>query len=187
MEAKEYVEIRLKMEKWIVKYGKILETMRVSELIDFVEGYAKQSTPLAPTEGEIGYPYECTIIETNEKFIPTIIDFDNRQFWRQMGQASENGVWYSFDEVIYKLSYSPAPTDEEIRKLEITEAYNAGKSDMYHKQPRAAIHYYNDIPHPRPASTDEEKCPKCNAQKPKHKELCYGCNTLTDPPAHEDG
>jgi len=45
------------------------------------------------------YPYKCVIKNTGDKFIPIMIDYDNKQIWRQNGQASENGEWIDFDNV----------------------------------------------------------------------------------------
>lgn len=46
----------------------------------------------------VGFPYECTT-ESGESFTPTLMDFENRQAWQQVGQASGNGRWHSFDEL----------------------------------------------------------------------------------------
>ena len=51
---------------------------------------------------ETKYPYECTIKETGETFVPIQIDYDNRNVWHQRSQVSCDGEWYSFDEVIFK-------------------------------------------------------------------------------------
>lgn len=47
------------------------------------------------------FPYECIIKETKRNFIPMMIDYENESVWNQKGQSSENGEWYSFDEVIF--------------------------------------------------------------------------------------
>lgn len=51
---------------------------------------------------ETKYPYTCIVINTRDKFIPTVIDYDNEMVWHQKGQASENGDWYGFDEVEFE-------------------------------------------------------------------------------------
>lgn len=48
------------------------------------------------------YPYECIVIETGFKFIPTMIDYDNQQVWYQGSQSSVFGEWYSFDELKFE-------------------------------------------------------------------------------------
>ena len=50
-------------------------------------------------EFEKKFPYECKIKESGTVFVPTMIDFDNEQVWRQRAQTSECGEWYSFEEV----------------------------------------------------------------------------------------
>jgi len=51
------------------------------------------------------FPYECTVLDTEEKFLPTRIDYENRQVWRQIGQASDSGQWYDYDEI--ELEWNP--------------------------------------------------------------------------------
>jgi len=47
------------------------------------------------------FPYKCILVSDRTEFIPTVIDFDVCQVWHQKGQGSENGEWYSFDEVYF--------------------------------------------------------------------------------------
>jgi len=48
------------------------------------------------------FPIECEFKEGGEKFVPTMIDFDNQMVWRQFGQASENGSWVDMDDLILR-------------------------------------------------------------------------------------
>ena len=48
------------------------------------------------------YPYKCKVIDGGLEFIPTIIDYDLRQIYHQIGQTSDSGEWFDFDEVIFK-------------------------------------------------------------------------------------
>lgn len=51
------------------------------------------------------FPYSCRIIATGKKFTPTMIDYDNQMAWNQKGQASGNGEWFGFDELMF--DYNP--------------------------------------------------------------------------------
>jgi hypothetical protein len=48
------------------------------------------------------FPYECSFKLDGNKFIPTIIDYDNKQVWKQNSQVSDDGDWINFDELIFK-------------------------------------------------------------------------------------
>jgi hypothetical protein len=48
------------------------------------------------------FPYECTEISSGRTFIPTMINYENQMVWRQNGQASDNGEWLYFEEVVFK-------------------------------------------------------------------------------------
>lgn len=48
------------------------------------------------------FPYICVVKETKKRFTPTIVDFDNEMVWWQKGQASDNGEWLSYDDVIFE-------------------------------------------------------------------------------------
>jgi len=45
------------------------------------------------------FPYECKVKKTGRSFVPTVIDYDNRQVWNQVAQTSGAGEWYGFEEV----------------------------------------------------------------------------------------
>jgi hypothetical protein len=50
------------------------------------------------------FPYSCKVRASNnadvgKEFIPTQIDYENRQVWWQQGQASGNGEWLDFSSV----------------------------------------------------------------------------------------
>ena len=47
------------------------------------------------------FPYKCIVKESAREFIPITIDYDSKMVWWQKGQASDNGEWLSFDEVIF--------------------------------------------------------------------------------------
>lgn len=47
------------------------------------------------------FPYICIVKETKRKFTPMMVDYDNEMVWWQKGQASENGEWLSYDDVIF--------------------------------------------------------------------------------------
>ena len=51
------------------------------------------------------FPYECEVKLTGETFTPILIDYDNEMVWRQIGQGSENGDWYDFDDVYFKKNH----------------------------------------------------------------------------------
>lgn len=46
------------------------------------------------------FPYEC-ITSSGTSFVPTIIDYDNSMVWHQKSQASGDGEWIDFDDVIF--------------------------------------------------------------------------------------
>ncbi len=51
----------------------------------------------------IKFPYECILKENpSTKFTPILIDYDNQMVWWQKGQASENGEWIAFEDVIFR-------------------------------------------------------------------------------------
>lgn len=45
------------------------------------------------------FPYTAQMRDSFDTFIPTMIDFDNRMVYQQIGQASDSGEWISFDEI----------------------------------------------------------------------------------------
>lgn len=45
------------------------------------------------------FPFTARHLQTGETFVPTQIDYANRQVWHQKGQSSDNGEWIDFDEV----------------------------------------------------------------------------------------
>lgn len=47
------------------------------------------------------FPYECIVKKTGKKFIPIIIDYDNKQVLWQHGQTSDGGEWLDFTEVLF--------------------------------------------------------------------------------------
>ena len=47
------------------------------------------------------FPYKCIVKESARDFTPIMIDYDSQMVWWQKGQASDNGEWLSFDEVIF--------------------------------------------------------------------------------------
>jgi hypothetical protein len=48
------------------------------------------------------FPYICIVKETKKKFTPMMVDYGNEMVWWQKGQASENGEWLSYDDVIFE-------------------------------------------------------------------------------------
>lgn len=44
------------------------------------------------------FPYKFVMNEDGEEFLPPMIDFDNEEVWRQVGQASGNGEWIGMNE-----------------------------------------------------------------------------------------
>jgi len=44
------------------------------------------------------FPFLFRIRHNGSTFLPTMIDFDNRTAYRQIGQASGNGEWWDFND-----------------------------------------------------------------------------------------
>lgn len=65
---------------------------------------------------KIDYPYICVYKTEGQSFsfIPTMIDYMNKQVYRQIGQTSDSGEWFAFDEVEFI----------QIKQFNITEANN---------------------------------------------------------------
>ena len=51
----------------------------------------------------------CIVTRLELEFTPTIINYDDKQVWRQIGQTSESGEWYDFDEVTFKTNSGHKP------------------------------------------------------------------------------
>ncbi len=52
------------------------------------------------------FPYKCFLKNADnftigDTFIPTMIDYENEMVWRQKGQASDNGEWIAFEDLIF--------------------------------------------------------------------------------------
>ena len=73
-------------------------------------------------------------------FTPTLIDYENEQVWRQIGQASGNGEWFGFDDVNFMnietfsdLSISDSISLPEISDDEVFEYCCLGYPDDWYE------------------------------------------------------
>jgi hypothetical protein len=46
------------------------------------------------------FPFVAKIYSNDLEFIPTMIDYDNRQVWHQRSQVASDGEWIDFDDVL---------------------------------------------------------------------------------------
>lgn len=79
----------------ILPSHRIKKTIKLDEIVKSVIELNKSNF------NNTDYPYECVIKETGRVFTPILIDYENKSLWWQKGQASENGEWVSFEDVIF--------------------------------------------------------------------------------------
>lgn len=65
-----------------------------------IANYKNDAIELLAEQQSSQYPYIAKFKDTGDSFIPTMIDYENKCVWQQRSQASRDGDWWSFDEVI---------------------------------------------------------------------------------------
>lgn len=51
------------------------------------------------------FPYQVRVLNEKNWFIPTMIDYMDRQVWHQRSQVSEDGEWINFNDVEFRRNY----------------------------------------------------------------------------------
>ncbi len=44
------------------------------------------------------YPYFCKRKNDLDWWVPTMVDYENKMFWKQNGQSNGNGEWVDFED-----------------------------------------------------------------------------------------
>ena len=63
-------------------------------------GTPQYSAPQAAKPIVSLYPYNCKFRDSDEFFIPTMINYEERTVWKT-AQKSDDGIWVSFDELVF--------------------------------------------------------------------------------------